>query len=1431
MKKIFCFFLLMGASLAHAQTIPSHDQNCDVVVADTCTITVTQGETAVIWNNNSEVAPSTLTLDGSPVTVVPNSLSCNTVFCTSLWIAPNLSAGTHTFIVTNLGNDHFPLLYVNTAKDVAIINPLDAYGVAQYPGQTSSAACTPTTSTTVGNDLIYGFAAGFTSSASLGTSTQAMTQVAVAGGNISSWGLVPTAGSFTVGYNFNAEGPGICSVVALKPRPAVDPTVTSIAITPPSVSVESNAKTQFTATAKYSDNSTQDVTNLATWDTSDPTILIVANGLVQPIAQSGTANVTAAYLGFTSPSAAVTILTYVPQTYYTRIDGGTRFSVNVPTGQCDGMADVSYASTGGTGVNQHCAFNDVRYFWTDGTFTSDINAGSPKWGWIGNGEDTYIVRGSIADGITWRIGSNTPTSSFGMSDQSSASIPTPKPGIPGHPTRFLGGNFGSCHAQTERTQLHGGWGLNTVLSVAGANYVDIECLDLTDFSSCGKSGQAHGCSQGPIGWDDFTDTGISFANSTENTTLEDIRVHGFTKSGLAGPTGDGTTMDHIEIVGNASSGWNSDPGSGDESALILGNVLMTNFQIIWNGCAEEYPIVDALPYQDCAAQNTKGGGGYGDGFGTATVVSTAPTHVSFNSGITAYNTQDGLDALHLVGVNDSMDINAVLAYGNMGQQIKIGGRHGVATNNALVGNCNAMRYQIPGTPAGYSYRIPTASTSDFCRASDETSLVTFGQGANTIFDFNTIVTAGTVAVEIECDSSQGKCDDTTLTDWRNNSYTGYLNIPLYGYGPGNGSGELSSYPFNEVGANADTSDISDPLPFTQTGSFYTNNFVLGNKFGCPLYNESAAFCGASGLTDPSMHIWGYGDMSPLSGSSPVVGAGVTLAGLPTDINGTIRPANPTVGAYEPITTPKPTITSIKVSPATNIRSIVEDPMLAICEATFSNGSTNDCPSPVWSNDNHSVATMDASGFIHPVAVGSTTVTATLGSLTSSLSITLVATPIIAIPVSWAVPGNYALPVHVTLVDFSDSPNDFSSTGIVGMCYTLDGSDPVPGTISYINPYTDPYSNITSMMNAVVSCNHGTPYSGQIFTTQQTGTDPCPGGVEFCKDNERDNLTQGATASLLIQNTTTIKAIAFYPGKTTSGLMTSLYTIGAPATITSIQGLPNPGSVALNSTLAMSCVAHMSDSTTRPCPSPTWSSSVPADGPIDAATGIVTGHALGSTVITVASSGFINTSTVEITNAAPTLTGIAVTPPSATLTVGGSPLQIVCTATLTDGTHPSCPSPAWTSSSAFATVDTSGNVTAISAGVAIITASVGGFSSTSTITVQAPTPPTVTSILAGPNPGAITVGSQLQMLCTATLTDGTHPSCSSTVWSSGTPSVGRIDSSTGIVTGLTAGSTVITASSSGFTSTATVNVGTAPPTGFNCMVIGSVEIVGSVLLCK
>jgi Chitobiase/beta-hexosaminidase C-terminal domain len=85
----------------------------------------------------------------------------------------------------------------------------------------------------------------------------------------------------------------------------------------------------------------------------------------------------------TTASATYTIV--AQQTWFIRTDGGTYYDSNVTAGQCNGKYDAAYP---GSGTNQNCALNDVRYLWSD-------NSGAQN-AWIISGGDTIVIRGCTA---------------------------------------------------------------------------------------------------------------------------------------------------------------------------------------------------------------------------------------------------------------------------------------------------------------------------------------------------------------------------------------------------------------------------------------------------------------------------------------------------------------------------------------------------------------------------------------------------------------------------------------------------------------------------------------------------------------------------------------------------------------------------------------------------------------------------------------------------------------------------------------------------------------------------------------------------------------------------------------------------------------------------------------------------------------------------
>lgn len=552
-------------------------------------------------------------------------------------------------------------------------------------------------------------------------------------------------------------------------------------------------------------------------------------------------------------------------TWYIRPDGGTRYSTNVTTGQCDGKGDAPYP---GTGVNQHCAFNDYRYLYQDGSYAN--GASFPAWGWVISGGDTVIIRGSIASGVSYRVGAAPPSQSsycdangvcWGLAGDSADSYnPTIPAGTAAQHTRILGENYAACSSQSARTQLHGGTGLYIVLNLADTSYVDVQCLDITDFSGCSRTAGTCNSSE------DDAMNGIKLTNASTNITMSDLRLHGLAYSGIGGPPGTGFVATDLAILGNGGAGWNADPGDGTTG---VGTMLVQNFNISWNGCEEEYPIVDAVPYKDCRDDST---GGYGDGFGTTTAPSPAPGwQIHFDQGVVSYNTQDGLDALHVNGPGTSVTYTRVLAYGNEGQQLKVGAITDIQ-NSLIVGNCSALGQTIPGRPSSTG-----DSLGDLCRAANTAVAIVTYPGQPSIYQNNTMITGGYVGVEVEYATSDHGPTNTML--YNNNVFVGYMNTG-------------GQYPA-AIYSNSDLNMLTNP------GASWANNSYFGEKWTCPLAQETNAVCTDPGLVDETLHAYGYGNMAPASSASAVVGRGVALPGITLDYNGVTRPNPPSIGALEP----------------------------------------------------------------------------------------------------------------------------------------------------------------------------------------------------------------------------------------------------------------------------------------------------------------------------------------------------------------------------------------------------------------------------------------------------------------------------------------------------------------------------------------------------
>ena len=168
---------------------------------------------------------------------------------------------------------------------------------------------------------------------------------------------------------------------------------------------------------------------------------------------------------------------------------------------------------------------------------------------------------------------------------------------------------------------------------------------------------------------------------------------------------------------------------------------------------------------------------------------------------------------------------------------------------------------------------------------------------------------------------------------------------------------------------------------------------------------------------------------------------------------------------------------------------------------------------------------------------------------------------------------------------------------------------------------------------------------------------------------------------------------------------------------------------------------------------------------------------------------------------PVVASIAISPGDTTL-AKGVPQQFTAIGTLPDGsTLDIAGFVTWASATpSVATVSRTGLASTLAPGSSVITASLGSLSSPAvTLTV---TPAALLSIAISPSNPFLAVGTTEQLTATGVYTDGSRDLTGSVTWTSSEPSVATIDGM-GLASGLALGSSVITASLGGITSSPSI----------------------------
>jgi len=510
--------------------------------------------------------------------------------------------------------------------------------------------------------------------------------------------------------------------------------------------------------------------------------------------------------------------------------------------------------------------------------------------------------------------------------------------------------------------------------------------------------------------------------------------------------------------------------------------------------------------------------------------------------------------------------------------------------------------------------------------------------------------------------------------------------------------------------------------------------------------------------------------------------------------------------------------SIAVTPA-NPTVPVNTTQQLVATGTNSDASTCDVTDLVtWSSSTIANATVSAGGLVKGVAAGSSTVTATLGSVAGSTSVTVTAPSITSISVT---PDDMTLAIgvgqqYIASAIYSDGSIQDLVTGVTWTSSntsvaTIDGSGLATtlaaGTTNItatVGTFTD--SSVITVVAAHLQSITLTPTSVTMAAgTQQQFT---------ASGNFDDGSTQVLTSALWSSSAVTVLTvdanglgIAVGPGTSTvsvtSGTVSASTSVTvSTATLVSLAVAPANSSMPDDATKQFSATGTFSDNSTQDVTqSVLWSSSTPAVATITNL-GLVTSVSTGSTTITAMLGSVNNSTTLTVSNVK--LVSITISPANARVQKGTS-LKFTATGNYSDGSTAVLANVSWRSSkNNLANMRGSGILHAKKAGTLTVTASASGVTGSTSVTIGTGT---LVSIDITPANPTVAAGGNQQFIALGTFSDSSTQDVSiNSHWSSTISSVATIANApvnAGLATTTTTGTTTIGVNHGGITATTTL----------------------------
>src|SRR5881396_1502071 len=296
-----------------------------------------------------------------------------------------------------------------------------------------------------------------------------------------------------------------------------------------------------------------------------------------------------------------------------------------------------------------------------------------------------------------------------------------------------------------------------------------------------------------------------------------------------------------------------------------------------------------------------------------------------------------------------------------------------------------------------------------------------------------------------------------------------------------------------------------------------------------------------------------------------------------------------------------------------------------------------------------------------------------------------------------------------------------------------------------------------------------------------------------------NVNTSGVATAAATGSTTIAATSEGHSGTATLTVTAVTVPVASVTVS-----PASASVPVGQTVQLAATPKDANGNALSGRTVTWASSNSSVGTVNGS-GLVTGVVGGSTTITATSEGQSGSSAVTVTAGPLPVASVTVSPASASVPIGQA-VQLTATPKDASGNPLTGRTVTWASSNtSVGTVNASGLVTGVVAGSTTITATSEGQSGTSVVTV---TLVPVASVTVSPAPASVQAGQTVQLTATPKDANGNTLTGRTVTWASSNTSVGTVNAS-GLVTGVVAGSTTITATSEGKSGTSAVTVTAGP----------------------